>query len=86
VMNGLRGVLTAHQSPIRSRFEEIDIRSESVEIECEFRNHQDASAMVRRLEEAGLIVDTPQLRKLDDKRIGTRLRARLPGNETGDSQ
>ncbi len=77
VLSGLKCVLAAHQAPLRSRFEEIAITDELVEIECEFRNHEDASQMIERLEETGLKVEPPQLQKLDDKRIGTRLRGRL---------
>ena len=46
VLVGLKSVLEAHQTPLRSRFQEIVIDDESVEIECEFRSHQEASRMV----------------------------------------
>ncbi len=74
---GLQVVLVAHQSPLRSQFEEVHITDDLVEIEAKFRNHEDAARMVERLEQAGLKVDPPQLQKLDEKRFGTRLRGQL---------
>ena len=84
VLTGLKPILSAHRSPVRSQFQEISVRDDTIEIECVFRSHDDASAMVRSLTEAGLVVDPPQLQKLDDKRVGTRIRARLVGTGSGE--
>lgn len=73
-LNILRQILEAHAQPLRSRFEEIVIRNGQVEIECEFRNHEEAARMVSSLEKAGLTILPPQFQKIDDQRVGARLR------------
>jgi len=76
-ISALRSLLQGHAHPIRSRFEEIVIRNGLVEVESEFRNHEEAAAMIKHLEEAGLTISPPQFQKIDDQRIGIRLRGAL---------
>lgn len=66
--------LTAHTAPFRSRFEEISIDGGTLELECEFRSHEEAVQMSERLRQGGVDVDSPQLQKLDEQRVGARLR------------
>lgn len=74
VIPALAASLTAHAAPFRSRFEEISIDGATLELECEFRSHDEAVQMSERLRQRGVLVDSPQLQKLDDKRVGARLR------------
>lgn len=73
-LRGLQIVLQAHRTPLRSRFEEIVIQDHTVEIESQFRSHQEAIRMVEALRKAGLEVTPPQTENLEEGRVGTRLR------------
>ncbi|MEO1525510.1 MAG: hypothetical protein AAFX06_08735 [Planctomycetota bacterium] len=77
VLIGLKHVLSVHNTEIRSQFHEIEIIDGEIEIECEFRNRSDASEMLKRLNDSGLAMGASPLQKLDDRRIGTRLRGRV---------
>lgn len=58
-------------------FEELAFNGAALEVECEFRSHEEAIQMCEQLRRQGVLLDSPQLHKLDDTRVGARLRGRM---------
>jgi len=80
VMPALASALAAHSGPFRSRFEELAINGAALEVECEFRSHDEAVQMCEQLRQLGVRLESPQIHKLDDTRVGARLRGQMaPG-------